>query len=445
ILPPFNEVLKGCRIFFTSCFQLGFLPKAIFFESLATNRDSINVFLILGILSVSARFTKCLVNRYGDATKATDYFINRASELLPNEIFKPSVERIQALFLLGVAEWVQGNRTRSAILMGIAVRMASIQHLHREESYMLPENPTTEDVINSEVARRTFWVLESQDHLYSEHNAAVAFPLSDITALLPSDEIDFAYGIIPAKRAALGGTKAAIKCPGLVSLPCRSPFATLIQAHNHWGEIARRAGRASRSKREKADQDIKPWEENSEYSQLTRSLKEWEEKVTPRHRWSLINLRGHKAEGLDLAYLSQVMVVRINNIVIRRIYLEDILQSKLGTSSSEYSMPDFWTQMSHELFTNVYSLHESFDTWFSLRSPDEGIPSIVVFCVYICGSLASYLWKWPQLCPELAEGAEAILNRSLEVLAALVDRLPRVSKWLNALQSLAVPIQNQSA
>ncbi|RDW91689.1 hypothetical protein BP5796_02854 [Coleophoma crateriformis] len=427
VLPPFNEVVEGCRTFFTACFQLGFLPKAIFLERLTTEPKSMNIFILTSILSVSARFTKCLVRRYGDTTKATDYFINRAGDMIINEIYNPTLERTQSFFLLGVSEWVQGNRTRSAMHMGIAVRMAGIQHLHREESYAIPPNTATEDIINLEAARRTFWVLESQDHLYSEHNAAVSFPPSDITALLPSDEIDFAYGTVPRERAALGNTQAAIKDPTLVSLLSRSPFATLIQAHTHWGEIARCAGRASKREREKADEKVKPWESKSEYSQLTIMLKEWEEKVPERHRWSLINLRGHKAECLDLAYLSQVMVVRINNIVIRRIYLEDILESKLG-KSPEYGSPEFWDQMSRELFTNVYSLHESFDAWFSLRAPDEGIPSIVVFCVYICGSLALHLWKWPQLCPELADMAEAVLNRSLEVLAALIDQLPHASR-----------------
>lgn len=341
--------------------------------------------------------------------------------------------------------------------------MAGIQHLHREETYTLPPGASTTEIINSEVARRTFWVLQSmqtplldiyelvlisllgQDHLYSEHNAAVAFPLTDITTLLPSDETDFAYGSIPQERAALAGTQAGIKYPHLCSLRSRSPFATLVQAHSHWGDIARRAGRASKSEREKADEKVKPWERASEYSQLTKTLKDWEELVPARHRWSLMNLRGHKAEFLDLAYLSQVMVVRINNIVIRRIYLEDILESKLGTTSSDYDVPEFWTQMSYELFTNVYSLHESFDTWFSLRTDDEGIPSIVVFCVYICGSLASYLWKWPQLCPQLADGAEAILNRSLVVLNALMDRLPHVQKWLHALQKISLPLKSKTA
>ncbi len=111
------------RTFFTSCFQLGgsvissvstlavsnmslgFLPEAVFLERLETEKESIGVFLLLGILRVSARFTKCLADMYGHATEVTSHFINRASELIPNEIYKPNVERAEGLFWLGMSEW----------------------------------------------------------------------------------------------------------------------------------------------------------------------------------------------------------------------------------------------------------------------------------------------------------------------------------------------------
>lgn len=58
--------------------------------------------------------------------------------------------------------------------------------------------------------------------------------------------------------------------------------------------------------------------------------------------------------------------------------------------------PSFWETMSEELFKNVYSLYEQIDAYLPLRSREEGFPPIIVFCAYICGSLASYLWKTPQ-------------------------------------------------
>jgi hypothetical protein len=66
--------------------------------------------------------------------------------------------------------------------------------------------------------------------------------------------------------------------------------------------------------------------------------------------------------------------------------------------------------MSHELFTNVLSLHEEINAYLAQRSPVEDFPPILAFCVYICGSLASHLWRCPDLCPRLALRAENVLH-----------------------------------
>lgn len=116
------------------------------------------------------------------------------------------------------------------------------------------------------------------------------------------------------------------------------------------------------------------------------------------------------------------------------------MKRALNPSDSNDNAPSgFWESVSFELFSNVRSLYESIDTFFSLRSPEDGFPAMFVFCVYICGSCASYLWKWPQLCPTLSLEAEKILMRSLEVLQNLQHAWPMASKWLSALQKVAVP------
>jgi len=63
---------------------------------------------------------------------------------------------------------------------------------------------------------------------------------------------------------------------------------------------------------------------------------------------------------------------------------------------SPRSAPVFWEVMSGQLFENVYNLYEQIDAYLPLRSREEGFPPIIVFCAYICGSLATYLWKIPQ-------------------------------------------------
>ena len=76
----------------------------MFLERLGKEPDSVPTFLLLAILSVSARFTPSLVRRHGDGAKATEVFLKRAESMVPDEMYKPTLERTQAfvrfLFLL---------------------------------------------------------------------------------------------------------------------------------------------------------------------------------------------------------------------------------------------------------------------------------------------------------------------------------------------------------
>lgn len=144
------------------------------------------------------------------------------------------------------------------------------------------------------------------------------FGPEDITSLLPCEESDFAFGRVPAARAAMPGTKAAQLQPDLVSLPSRSIFATLLQAHNLWGIVARSAQPA-----EFSPDELSPWDEQSSFTSMCKVLQNWEHAIPESHKWSIWNMRGHCAEQVHLAYLSIVVVTRLTNIVIRRIYLEE--------------------------------------------------------------------------------------------------------------------------
>ncbi|KAH7409581.1 hypothetical protein BKA64DRAFT_571596 [Cadophora sp. MPI-SDFR-AT-0126] len=435
LLPPFEEVIQGCRVLSSSYFQLGFLPKAIFLERLSTDFESVSVFLLLSILSVSARFTPCLIERYGGGAKATEYFIAKATELVPFEMYKSSLDRTQALFLLAIADWGNGNKNRSSTHMGLAIAMAGILCLHREETYQLPPNATPDQVVDSEMARRTFWMIESQTNLHSGHSTPFPFAFSDMTAQLPCEESDFAFGVIPRERAVLVGTQAAAAHPNLVSTSSRSLFASLIQSHNLWGQVARRA---CRSERELDGVTPKPWEASSEYSVLSIALRDWEMNLPIKHQWSIRNLRGYKAESLDLAYLATVMVLRLSNIVLRRIYLPDIMAAASENPQPSLAPPGFWESMSETLFQNVHSLYEQIDAYLPLRSRGEGFPPIIVFCAYICGSLASYLWKTPHLCLHLSQSAKLIYQRCLDALTELQHAWPMALRWQEALCKAAV-------
>lgn len=291
-LPALPEIIEAVNQFTRNYFQLGFIPKQAFAERLATDHRSISVFLLLSILSISSRFTPSLVEHFGDGMKAADTFMERASAVALSELYEtPSLERCQAFYLLSIAQQGSGLKNKSYINMGIAMRMAALMRLHREDTYTLP-NPTREMIIASESARRTLWMLHSQDNLHSGPESPISLAAGDITALLPCSEEDFAKGQEPASRAALEDTPPAIENPALISDARRSLFATLIQTHYFWGRVSRRAVKYDRSSR--------PWEDSSEYHELVQKLHLWESSLPHEHMWSPVLLKGYKAGGQDL-------------------------------------------------------------------------------------------------------------------------------------------------
>ena len=83
--------------------------------------------------------------------------------------------------------------------------------------------------------------------------------------------------------------------------PCKTTVLTLlelIRTHNLWGSVARRACRNGAGL---AGPESEPWKADSEYERLTLSLRQWSQALPKRHTWSVRNLRGYKAECLDLA------------------------------------------------------------------------------------------------------------------------------------------------
>lgn len=423
-LPPLPDVIEAVNQFTRNYFQLGFIPKQAFPERLRTDHRSISVFLLLSILSISARFTPALVERYGGGMKAAETFMDRASAVALTELYEvPTLERCQAFYLLSVAQQGSGLKNKSYINVGIAMRMAALMRLHREETYTL-QNPSKEMVIAAESARRTLWQLHSQDNLHSGPESPVSLAASDITALLPCSEDDFAKGQEPQSRAALEDTPPAIADPRLISDPRRSLFATLIQTHYFWGRVIRRAVKYDRSSR--------PWEDTSEYAELVAKLHEWESNLPHEHLWSPVLLKGYKAGAQDLGYLSITNSTRLCNIVLRKAYLSEMI----NLDQSDPQLQTFWSNMSLELFKNVKLLYEQIETQFMERAPDDSLGAqMALFCVFSCGHMATYLCRYPNVCPDptITRDGPIMLQRAISILTEASQVWPLAARWLENL------------
>lgn len=117
LLPPLPEIIEAANKFTRHYFQLGFIAKQQFSERLRTQHRSISVFFLLGILSVSARLTPALVERYGNAVRASETFMARASAMAQGELYKePTLERCQAFYLLSIAQQGSGMKQMSSVI-----------------------------------------------------------------------------------------------------------------------------------------------------------------------------------------------------------------------------------------------------------------------------------------------------------------------------------------
>lgn len=115
-LPPIEDLIDGVNCFTRHYFQLGFIHKQKYTEQLRTNHRSTSVFLLLSILSISARLSQALRARYGGRIEAAKYFTSRASSLALGEVYEtPTLERCQAFYLLSLAQQGSGESNKSYV------------------------------------------------------------------------------------------------------------------------------------------------------------------------------------------------------------------------------------------------------------------------------------------------------------------------------------------
>ncbi|WWC71817.1 uncharacterized protein I206_105776 [Kwoniella pini CBS 10737] len=429
-LPPPNEVVEAIRNYVASYFQLGFLHKALFVERYTSRPETISQFLLFAICSTAAPFTPTLVARYGGKKRATEFFLAKADEILGREMVQPSLERAQAFLLLGVTEWGQGNGPKAWMLIGTAVRMAGFLGLHREITYQLPVNPSAEEVIGSEVARRTFWAITCHENLLAGQSRPMQISLAEVDVLLPCEESEFNFGIQPKNRASISGALGNPADAFDTHLQGdKSLFASLVQVKLLWSLTARHACRGS------GRFEVGVWSRESQT--LLTALQDFEASLPIKHRFSVTNLRGMMVEGLDLAFLSITLITRLSNIVIRRLYLPSMAAAidPDGPGEGSFESRHFWQSMATDMIINSEQLLSQVEVFFSMRSVQLGFPPIMVFGVYMSGMVFCYLRKWPELCLGRASSTEDSLGRCSNILSQLADSWPLASRWHLALQA----------
>ena len=157
-LPPLVELEAMVHTFFATVFQVGFLHETSFRSRLRQDPTQISRFLLLSILATSAADTPLILSKTGGRTGAVaegQAYFESALSMAFNEIAEPTLERIQAFYLLAQQDWMEGRGQRSWVLMGIGIRLASLLGLEKKESYYATPESSPEVLIVEEEARRT--------------------------------------------------------------------------------------------------------------------------------------------------------------------------------------------------------------------------------------------------------------------------------------------------
>jgi hypothetical protein len=160
--------------------------------------------LLLAFLTLTARYHAQIVSRFGIAPIAvSDYFANATEKRLGSIPGKGSLERVQALLLLGFHRWSDLKGENGWHFIGIAGRYA--QHLGYQQDENLEDNHavTSDDetaqqeyFIDREIQRRTFWSCFIMDRYTScLRNRPQLFNVAEIDTQLPCSKKAFEKGI----------------------------------------------------------------------------------------------------------------------------------------------------------------------------------------------------------------------------------------------------------
>lgn len=115
-LPPLEHLVDGVNRFTRYYFQLGFLNKIYFPQKLINESRTVEVFLLLSILSISARLSPKLRERFGSGIKAAEFFMDKAQTIAHSKVYvDPTLEICQAFYLLSIAQQGSGDRVKSSV------------------------------------------------------------------------------------------------------------------------------------------------------------------------------------------------------------------------------------------------------------------------------------------------------------------------------------------
>ncbi|GEM06656.1 zn(2)-C6 fungal-type transcription factor [Rhodotorula toruloides] len=434
VLPPPDLVFEACQNFFQCYTQLGFLHRPSFLHQLQTQPDSISPFLVLCIIVISSRITPALADRYTSPALAAGAFAKLAHSRVLNELSRPpSLELVQALLLLSLHDAGTLFEYRAKALQGLARQMAETLRLH--------EPVPSLSVIENEVRRRTWWFLTfSIIPLDAQPSPTPAYFQPGLVPVpLPSNEQDFTFGVRAHDERLF---------PNLARLP-RSPTPTedlsllgaYVTARSVFGEISRAVAPL-----EIDSASLPPcWIPSSPLPALQSALDAFTALLSPIQHWTTPNLLAYRASNLDLGFWSIHATLRAAQILLYRAYLPimaRVLSEEGGDVGLGGELPpggkEYWRALAGKTVENAFGLLDEAVECLGAGSARKGMTPHLAFCVYIAGTVLTFLRLHPNLAPSHVPHAPSRIAIALSTMHQSASIWPVAEQWHRSLYQHAL-------
>ncbi|KPV76194.1 uncharacterized protein RHOBADRAFT_52235 [Rhodotorula graminis WP1] len=437
-LPPLPVLVAGCESFFEGFFQLGFLHRPSFIHQLSTRPDTVSPFLLLAILSISARFVPVLVAQHGSPTRASEHYAARAHDLVLGELVSPSLAAVHALYLLAVHDFCHGTAFRAKVLQSVARDMADALDLHKD----LPGA----SVIDNEIRRRTWHFLSLDANLVSASPPppGSSFDPRTVPVPLPSHEQDFSFGVPSRFVQYLPGTTSAIAQVNQTGPGEASLLGALLAVGGIFGRTARAL----------CDEGpwSAPWHEGSPFRTTQRALDAWLASLDgTRQKWSTPNLLAYRNLHLDLGFWHCYADFHAVHILGRRAHLAQMVRALAPSNEDDPAAsavdgeapPEgraYWAGMAAELVAHAFDVVELQEEVSRGRPATTGMTPHLSFCVYLAATILNYLRIYPWLCPSRVSCAPSRIVTALDLLQHASITWPVVKRWHRSLLAHATSL-----
>lgn len=333
-----------------------------------------------------SRFTNNVPSPYSTPIEASNAFAAHARSIVLPSVEEPTLNRIQALLMITGHSWGAGEARQAWIYLGMGIRMAQMLGLFEETQ----DCNSREDFILAEERRRTAWTCFLMDSLLSGGKRRVrALSSRDMNVQLPCDSEYFNFGEMVRCEKMDGSIP---KSPSSRAIGNLGIVAYSMRVADIWGKVAKWA--CSR----KVEEEL-PWDSDSEFQELVKSLNHWNFSLPSRLRFSIPSLHAHSASNQGQAYAYMHAISLMALMFLHRAYLpHSFTQNK---QTAERASDSQWMQWQayarHELMQVTERTCEMFEEMrefglFFLR----GLVPWNGYTVYTAAGIMLYFYHFPE-------------------------------------------------